>query len=76
MQGRRALIMKKQYLDELPVTRDKIQISLTEQDFKALINGKIIATESAFIALQDIGFHRMQLAVTNAILQTKRSAND
>lgn len=46
---------------------DKERISLTEEDFKALVKGEIIHKNSVDICLQDIGFECMLLAIRDAI---------
>lgn len=50
---------------------EEIRISLTEQDFKELVNGEIVNTRlvdgrRVKITLQDIGFKQMEEAVADA----------
>lgn len=42
------------------------RISLTEEDFKNLVNGRIVTVDNVQIALQDIGYDRMQEILDDA----------
>lgn len=36
------------------------RVSLSEEDFKNLVNGRVVTIDNVQIALQDIGYDRMQ----------------
>ena len=44
-----------------------MRILLTEEDFKNLVEGKVIEKDGVQIALQDIGFIQMHKAIVDAI---------
>lgn len=42
------------------------RVMLTEEDFKLLVAGKFVERDGVMIALSDIGFDRMYLAIEEA----------
>ena len=42
---------------------ETMNISLNEEDFKKLVRGKVVAKGLVNIALSDIGFDRMEVAI-------------
>ena len=46
-----------------------MRILLTDEDFKNLVEGKVIDKDGVKIALQDIGFDRIAVHVNNAIIK-------
>lgn len=43
------------------------RVMLTEEDFKLLVAGKFVERDGVTIALSDIGFDRMYLAIDEAM---------
>jgi hypothetical protein len=54
------------YLFPRPRPSVTLRISLTEQDFRALVHGMVVTRDDVQIALQDIGWNRMMDAIAEA----------
>ncbi len=45
---------------------DEIRISLSLEDFRALVNGNEVSQDGVKIILQDIGFSKMRMEIDDA----------